>query len=96
VVILVSMKELPTGFILNGMSKMSVIQSVRFLKTRWTKPEARVWLIQHGFNPKYKGDNPQYKNWHAFRQRDPRLVGRMHTQKNTGGDILFVVGSGPS
>ena len=76
--------------------KMSVIQSVRFLKKRWTKAEARVWLIQHGFNPKYKGDNPQYKNYHAFRQRDPLSVGRMYTQKSKDGGILFVVGTGPA
>ena len=73
---------------------MSVIQSVRFLKKRWTKAEARVWLIQHGYNPRYKGDNPQYKNWHAFRQIDPTSVGRMYTKKSGGGDILFVVGTG--
>jgi len=75
---------------------MSVIQSVRFLKKKWSKSEARVWLLQHGFNPKYKGDNPQYKNFHAFRQIDPSTAGRMYTKKSKDGSILFVVGTGPS
>jgi len=75
---------------------MSLIQSVRFLKSKYTKAEAREWLRAHGYNTNYKGDNPQYKNYHAFRQIDPRLLGRMYTKKNASGDILFIIASTPA
>ena len=48
----------------------STIQSVRFKKSKYTYDEAKEAAKNMGFKTSVK-PNPQYKNWHAFRQIQP-------------------------
>ena len=49
---------------------MYSIQSIRFSKSKYTLKEAKAKAIESNFKVNVK-PNPQYKNYHSFRQRQP-------------------------
>ena len=65
------------------------IQSVRFLKSKWTQKHAKDWVKHHGYKTSVK-PNPQYKNHWAFRQVQPEKLKHYHTKQLSNGVSLII------
>jgi hypothetical protein len=68
------------------------LQSIRFDKKQYSFKEAKEHAKKLGLKVGVK-PNPQYKNYHAFRQLQPRefIKGSFRTEKKRGG-ILLIIG----
>ena len=68
-----------------------VVQSVLFLKSKYTKPKAEKWLRENNFKIK-KVDTTE--SLHRYRQLDPKLFDdkSFRMRKIKGNDIKLVVG----
>lgn len=64
------------------------VQSLLFPRDKWTKPEARAWLKEHGYKSKKVDETDRY---YRFRQRDPDEFTVLRT-KDFGEHIKAIVG----
>lgn len=64
------------------------VQSLLFPRDKWTKPEARDWLKEHGYKSRKVDETDRY---YRFRQEDPAQFSVLRT-KRFGEDIKAVVG----
>ncbi len=67
------------------------LQSIRFDKKIWTKKQATEKVKKLGLKVSVR-PNPQYKNYHSFRQIQPGKFFKtsFRTEKKRGGIILIV------
>lgn len=71
---------------------MLSIQSIRFNKKQYTLQEAKTTAKESGFKVNVK-PNPQYKNWHSFRQRQPSAYDTSSFRiVKPNPDIILVIG----
>ena len=64
------------------------VQSLLFPRDRWTKPEARTWLKEHGYKSRKVDETDRY---YRFRQVDPDQFTVLRT-KDFGEHIKAIVG----
>ena len=67
-----------------------VLQSIRFNKKNWSKKDATENVKKQKLKVSVK-PNPQYKNFHAFRQIQPNKFDKnsFRTEKKNNGIILI-------
>lgn len=67
----------------------SLIQAIRFDRTRWTADQARKWLTSHNFHPIKRVDKTAGEL--RYRLRPPDQF-RSYATKQTGEGINFIIG----
>ena len=70
-----------------------VVQSIRFNKNFWTIKEANEWILKNKYKIVPFGvKNPQYRNYHSYRQINPIKLVNIRTRKLYSKHMLFIIG----